>query len=50
MQVDRLILVSRRRLLAGDEVGERLLRMERRLTADELLRRVEQAVTARAAA
>lgn len=41
---------SLRRLLAGDEVGERLLRMERRLTADELLRRVEQAVTARAAA
>ena len=40
---------SVRRLLAGDQVGEELLRCERHISADELLRRVEQAMTARAA-
>jgi 4-hydroxy-3-methylbut-2-enyl diphosphate reductase len=40
---------SLRRLLAGDEMGEELLRRERYLSADQLLRRVEQAMTARAA-
>ena len=40
---------SLRRLLVGDHVGEELLRCERHLSADELLCRVEQAMTARAA-
>ena len=40
---------SLRRLLVGDEVGERLLSCARHLSADEVLRRVEQAMTARAA-
>jgi 4-hydroxy-3-methylbut-2-enyl diphosphate reductase len=38
-----------RRLLAGDDVGERLLQLERELSAGELLSRVEAAMTARAA-
>jgi 4-hydroxy-3-methylbut-2-enyl diphosphate reductase len=38
-----------RRLLAGDEIGDPLLRLEQHLSADELLRWVERAVSARVA-